>query len=385
MTRQLSEARAAVENNRIALEHSKAYLESILANLTAGVFVFDRQFRLTTANRGAERIFRQQFQAALNRPLEQIGVLERIRRDGAQGVRRSRGGDAAATVATIAATGSSSLRCGAGRNRAAYLARARRASAVRHRKRCGRRADDRLRRGVRRHHRARLGAARRGLERSGAPPRARDQEPADADPALGRAPADEARATSSTPPTQRCSSVGARPSSTRSQAMKRLVNEFRDYARLPRRASSCDLQLNDLVGEVLACTASRKARARSARRSRGPLPAISGDAHADCARSSTTWCRTRRTRWPTRRRRACCIEHADSRHADDAGRGRGRGAADGVDNGPGFSERMLTARLRALRHDQGQGHGAGPGGGQENRRRARRAHRHSQSHRRRAM
>ncbi|MDR5832592.1 PAS domain-containing sensor histidine kinase [Caballeronia sp. LZ034LL] len=75
MTRQLSEARAAVENNRVALEHSKAYLESILANLTAGVFVFDRQFRLTTANRGAERIFRQQFGALLNHPLDQIGVL----------------------------------------------------------------------------------------------------------------------------------------------------------------------------------------------------------------------------------------------------------------------------------------------------------------------
>jgi nitrogen fixation/metabolism regulation signal transduction histidine kinase len=75
MTRQLSEARAAVENNRIALEHSKAYLESILANLTAGVFVFDRQFRLTTANRGAERIFRQQFQSVLGSALDRIGVL----------------------------------------------------------------------------------------------------------------------------------------------------------------------------------------------------------------------------------------------------------------------------------------------------------------------
>ena len=75
MTRQLSEARAAVENNRIALEHSKAYLESILANLTAGVFVFDRQFRLTTANRGAERIFRQQFQSALGAALDRITVL----------------------------------------------------------------------------------------------------------------------------------------------------------------------------------------------------------------------------------------------------------------------------------------------------------------------
>jgi nitrogen fixation/metabolism regulation signal transduction histidine kinase len=75
MTRQLSEARAAVERNRVALEHSKAYLESILANLTAGVFVLDRQFRLTTANRGAERIFRQPFQAMLGASFEHIGVL----------------------------------------------------------------------------------------------------------------------------------------------------------------------------------------------------------------------------------------------------------------------------------------------------------------------
>jgi nitrogen fixation/metabolism regulation signal transduction histidine kinase len=75
MTRQLSEARAAVEANRIALEHSKAYLESILANLTAGVFVFDRQFRLTTANRGAERIFGQPFASLFGSSLDRISVL----------------------------------------------------------------------------------------------------------------------------------------------------------------------------------------------------------------------------------------------------------------------------------------------------------------------
>jgi len=75
MTRQLSEARAAVEANRVALEHSKAYLESILANLTAGVFVFDRQFRLTTANRGAERIFRQPFASLFGSSLDRISVL----------------------------------------------------------------------------------------------------------------------------------------------------------------------------------------------------------------------------------------------------------------------------------------------------------------------
>lgn len=75
MTRQLSEARLAVERNRVALEYSKAYLESILANLTAGVFVLDRQFRLTIANRGAERIFRQPFQSQIGTVLDQLAVV----------------------------------------------------------------------------------------------------------------------------------------------------------------------------------------------------------------------------------------------------------------------------------------------------------------------
>ncbi len=72
MTRQLAEARLAVEENRTALEQSKAYLESVLQNLTAGVLVFDRRFVLITANPGAERIFRQPFGAVLGLPVEQI-------------------------------------------------------------------------------------------------------------------------------------------------------------------------------------------------------------------------------------------------------------------------------------------------------------------------
>ncbi|NHH82471.1 sensor histidine kinase EsaS [Burkholderia gladioli] len=75
MTRQLSEARLAVERNRVALEYSKAYLESILANLTAGVFVLDRQFRLSIANRGVERIFRQPFQSQTGTVLDQIAAV----------------------------------------------------------------------------------------------------------------------------------------------------------------------------------------------------------------------------------------------------------------------------------------------------------------------
>jgi len=72
MTRQLAEARQAVEQNRQALEQSKAYLESVLQNLTAGVLVFDRRFVLITANPGAERIFRQPFGAVLGLPVDHI-------------------------------------------------------------------------------------------------------------------------------------------------------------------------------------------------------------------------------------------------------------------------------------------------------------------------
>jgi nitrogen fixation/metabolism regulation signal transduction histidine kinase len=56
MTRQLDEARQVVESNRIALESAKASLENILANLSAGVLVFDHSLRLSIYNRGAAEI-----------------------------------------------------------------------------------------------------------------------------------------------------------------------------------------------------------------------------------------------------------------------------------------------------------------------------------------
>lgn len=56
MTDQLSEARAAAELNRMHVENAKAYLENILATLSAGVLTFDGAFRLQVANAGAEAI-----------------------------------------------------------------------------------------------------------------------------------------------------------------------------------------------------------------------------------------------------------------------------------------------------------------------------------------
>jgi nitrogen fixation/metabolism regulation signal transduction histidine kinase len=56
MTRQLAEARDAVEAKQREVENAKAYLERVLANLSAGVIVLDREWRLVTANFGASRI-----------------------------------------------------------------------------------------------------------------------------------------------------------------------------------------------------------------------------------------------------------------------------------------------------------------------------------------
>jgi nitrogen fixation/metabolism regulation signal transduction histidine kinase len=56
MTRQLEDARHVVETNRGALEAAKARLESILANLSAGVLVFDHELKLSISNDGAAEI-----------------------------------------------------------------------------------------------------------------------------------------------------------------------------------------------------------------------------------------------------------------------------------------------------------------------------------------
>jgi nitrogen fixation/metabolism regulation signal transduction histidine kinase len=56
MTRQLAEARDVVETRTRQLEAARAYLERLLANLSAGVIVLDEDFSIVTANYGAGRI-----------------------------------------------------------------------------------------------------------------------------------------------------------------------------------------------------------------------------------------------------------------------------------------------------------------------------------------
>jgi nitrogen fixation/metabolism regulation signal transduction histidine kinase len=61
MTRQLDDARRETERHRGELEAARGYLESILANLSAGVLVFDRRFVLRTVNEGALTILNDDF------------------------------------------------------------------------------------------------------------------------------------------------------------------------------------------------------------------------------------------------------------------------------------------------------------------------------------
>ena len=61
MTEQLDDARSAAESHRAELETAKAYLENILANLSAGVLVFDEGLRLGTVNHGASAILQETF------------------------------------------------------------------------------------------------------------------------------------------------------------------------------------------------------------------------------------------------------------------------------------------------------------------------------------
>ena len=70
MTRQLGEARHETERHRGELESARAYLESILANLSAGVLVFDRGFVLRTVNEGARTILADDFSGLLGLPPE---------------------------------------------------------------------------------------------------------------------------------------------------------------------------------------------------------------------------------------------------------------------------------------------------------------------------
>ncbi|HZV92924.1 MAG TPA: ATP-binding protein [Caldimonas sp.] len=75
MTEQLSEARELVHRSVVQAEGARANLQTILDNLTAGVMVFDRTGAIDTVNPGATRILRLPLSAYRGRRLEDVPGL----------------------------------------------------------------------------------------------------------------------------------------------------------------------------------------------------------------------------------------------------------------------------------------------------------------------
>jgi PAS domain S-box-containing protein len=75
MTRQLQEARHEVQTNQLELEQANARLESVLTNMIAGVVAFDSQWRLVLANPGADQIVGQSCHRLAGASIESIPVI----------------------------------------------------------------------------------------------------------------------------------------------------------------------------------------------------------------------------------------------------------------------------------------------------------------------
>lgn len=75
MTGQLSDARAQVSRTVAELDAARTHLQTILDNLTAGVLVFDADGHIETVNPGATRILRLPLSAYSGRPLADVPGL----------------------------------------------------------------------------------------------------------------------------------------------------------------------------------------------------------------------------------------------------------------------------------------------------------------------
>ncbi len=76
MTQQLADARNAVQASMSQVDAARASLQTILDNLTAGVMVLDAQGRIISSNPGATRILRAPLAAQIGKTLAQVPGLE---------------------------------------------------------------------------------------------------------------------------------------------------------------------------------------------------------------------------------------------------------------------------------------------------------------------
>ncbi len=78
MTQQLADARSEAEQSAGQLESARAHVQTILDNLTSGVIVFDEHGHIDTVNPGATRILRAPVSAYRGQPMESIPSLREL-------------------------------------------------------------------------------------------------------------------------------------------------------------------------------------------------------------------------------------------------------------------------------------------------------------------
>jgi nitrogen fixation/metabolism regulation signal transduction histidine kinase len=341
MTQQLSDARWQVQRGVDALEAARARLQTILDTLSAGVIVFDAEGRIDTSNPGAARILRQPLHRHAGRSLAEVdalgdfaravtqrfetpapgGALAEATSAGWQDVLELRAGSAG--VVTLLARGTAMP--GGGRllvfDDITEIVSAQRSQAWAE---VARRLAHEIKNP--------LTPIQLSAERLQHKLQARLEGPD--------------------------KSMLQRSVATivdQVEAMKRLVDEFRDYSRLPS-AQTAPLQLNELVGDVLALYGQAMDRGHIVVRLDPGLPRIQGDASqmrqiihnlvqnaldatADQARARVTV--------------STLAVRADS----DSGPGAVRLAVE--DNGPGFDERVLRRAFEPYVTTKPRGTGLG--------------------------
>jgi nitrogen fixation/metabolism regulation signal transduction histidine kinase len=75
LTRQFNVMTRQLADTRTSLQESKAFLETVLSTLTAGVCIFDDGFKLVSSNAGADTIFRHDLTQLTGKALSQIPAL----------------------------------------------------------------------------------------------------------------------------------------------------------------------------------------------------------------------------------------------------------------------------------------------------------------------
>jgi nitrogen fixation/metabolism regulation signal transduction histidine kinase len=267
MTEQLGHARAEVQRGVTELESARTYLQTILDSLTAGVIVFDGDRRLATVNPGATRILKLPLASYRGRPLHEVAGLEDFAtavwqrfeafEAGTEAGERDHWQDAYVlpdprAARAVPADGLTLLMRGAELPQGAKLL-----------------VFDDISEVVSAQRQAAWSEVARRLAHEIKNPLTPIQLSAERLQLKLESKLDAADA-----------SLLQRSVTTivnQVQAMKQLVNEFRDYARLPA-AQLAPLQLNDLVNEVAALYGQALDAQRLGLRCAASLPPIMGDA-----------------------------------------------------------------------------------------------------------